>query len=125
MHKFNYGHPQKKAIFFTFNEIELMQRHFSALCRGNRHCRRRVDVTSVWTQCALTEWRGQVDVCPSYSGSEVEISVPKAVTLNEVCTDILIMLAHVRPRLLSNSLLTNPHDTSRSYIVVDAYGAVV
>jgi hypothetical protein len=107
---------KRKPFFFTFDGIELMQRHFSALCRGSRHCRRRVDVTPMWTQCALTEWRGQVGVSSSYSGSEVEISVPKAVTLNEVCTDILIILAQVRPRLLSNSLFTNPHDTSRGYL---------
>jgi hypothetical protein len=83
-------------------------------------------VTSVWTRCAVTEWRGQVDVSPSsYSESAVEIPAPKAVTLNEVCMGVLIRLAQVRPRLLSSSSFTNPYDTSRSYIVADAYGAVV
>lgn len=82
-------------------------------------------MTSVWTRCAVTEWRGKVDVCPPCSGSEVEISAPKAVTLNEVCTGVLIRLAQVRPRLLSNAMFTSPYDTSRPYRVAAAYGAVV
>lgn len=92
MYKFNYGHPQKKAIFFFFNEIELRRRQFCARSKAAD------TVTSVWTRGAVTEWRGQVDVSPSsYSGSEVEISAPKAVTLNEVCTVVLSRLAQVRP----------------------------
>ena len=116
----------KRKPFFLFQRDRTYATSFLRTVQGSRRYRRRVDVTSVWTQCAATEWGGQVDVSPSsYSGSEVEISAPKAVTQNEVCTGVLIRLAQVRPRLLSNSLFTNPHDTSRPYTVADAYGAVV